>query len=108
MNAVIIQTTCADEKEAKNIAKALVIEKLAACVQLHDVESIYAWQGDLCCDNETILNIKTRKENFEKVKSKIKELHSYDVPEIIQIDITNSSKKYLKFIGENTIWMIIF
>jgi len=103
MNAVIIQTTCADEKEAKNIAKALVIEKLAACVQLHDVESIYAWQGDLCCDNETILNIKTRKENFEKVKSKIKELHSYDVPEIIQIDITNSSKKYLKFIGENTI-----
>ena len=42
------------------------------------------------------------KENFEKVKSKIKELHSYDVPEIIQIDITNSSKKYLKFIGDNT------
>jgi len=108
MNAVIIQTTCADEIEAKNIAKALVIEKLAACVQLHEVESVYAWQGDLCCDNETILNIKTRKENFEKVKSKIKELHSYDVPEIIQIDITNSSKKYLKFIGENTIWMTIF
>ena len=103
MNAVIIQTTCSCQTEAKNIAKALVIEKLAACVQLHEVESVYAWQGDLCCDNETILNIKTRKENFEKVKSKIKELHSYDVPEIIQIDITNSSKKYLKFIGENTI-----
>ena len=63
MNAVIIQPTCADEIEAKNIAKALVIEKLAACVQLHEVESVYAWQGDLCCDNETILNIKTRKEN---------------------------------------------
>lgn len=103
MNAIIVQTTCASKNEAKNIAKILVMEKLAACVQMSEVESVYSWEGDLCCDNETLLNIKTRKENFEKVKSKIKELHSYDVPEIIQIDITNSSKKYLKFIGENTI-----
>ncbi len=100
MNAVIIQTTCASQVEAKNIAKVLVQEKLAACVQLHEVESVYSWEGELCCDFETILNIKTRKENFEKVKSKIKELHSYDVPEIIQIDITNSSKKYTKFISD--------
>lgn len=103
MNAVIIQTTCVSKIEAKNIAKVLIDEKLAACVQLSDVESFYSWENEFCCDNETILNIKTRKENFEKIKSKIKELHSYDVPEIIQIDITNSSKKYLKFIGENTI-----
>lgn len=100
MNAVIIQTTCASQVEAKNIAKVLVQEKLAACVQLHEVESVYSWEGELCCDFETILNIKTRKENFEKIKSKIKELHSYDVPEIIQIDITNSSKKYTKFISD--------
>ncbi|MGA1939875.1 divalent-cation tolerance protein CutA [Arcobacter sp. YIC-310] len=100
MNAVIIQTTCASQVEAKNLAKVLVQEKLAACVQLHEVESVYAWEDELCCDFETILNIKTRKENFEKVKSKIKELHSYDVPEIIQIDITNSSKKYIKFISD--------
>ena len=102
MNAVIIQTTCSSNEEAKKIAKILIEEKLAACVQLSQIESLYTWNKEFCCDNETLLNIKTRKENFEKVKSKIKELHSYDVPEIIQIDITNASKKYLKFIGENT------
>jgi periplasmic divalent cation tolerance protein len=103
MNIVIVQTTCATKTEAKNIAKLLIDDKLAACVQLSECESFYSWNGEFCCDNETLLSIKTRKENFEKIKSKIKELHSYDVPEIIEINISNSSKKYLKFIGDNTI-----
>ncbi|MAC83402.1 MAG: divalent-cation tolerance protein CutA [Arcobacter sp.] len=102
MKIVLIQTTCASRTEAKNIAKILIDSKLAACVQLSEVESFYTWNDEFCSDNETLVSIKTRKENFEKVKSKIKEYHSYDVPEIIEIDITNSSKKYLKFIGENT------
>ena len=102
MKIVLIQTTCVSKIEAKNIAKVLIDEKLAACVQLSEVESFYNWNNEFCSDNETLVSIKTRKENFEKVKSKIKEYHSYDVPEIIEIDITNSSKKYLKFIGENT------
>lgn len=98
----LIQTTCASKTEAKNIAKVLIDAKLAACVQLSQIESFYNWNEEFCCDEETLLSIKTKKENFEKVKSKINEYHSYDVPEIIEIDITNSSKKYLKFIGENT------
>jgi periplasmic divalent cation tolerance protein len=103
MNLTIIQTTCASKTEAKNIAKALVNENLAACVQLSEIESIYMWNKEFCDDFETLLNIKTTKENFTKVKSKIKELHSYDVPEIIEISITNASKKYIKFIEDNTI-----
>ena len=103
MIASIVQTTCSSRQEAKNIAKVLIDEKLAACVQLSEVESFYNWNGEFCCDNETLLIIKTRKDSFEKVKSKIKELHSYDVPEIIEINISNSSKKYIKFIEENTI-----
>lgn len=103
MNIVLIQTTCSNKDEAKNIAKVLIEEKLAACVQLSEIESFYSWNNEFCCDNETLLNIKTTKENFEKIKSKIKELHSYDLPEIIQLDITNASKEYLKFIGDNTI-----
>ncbi|QKF65857.1 putative CutA divalent ion tolerance protein [Arcobacter venerupis] len=103
MNIVLIQTTCSNKDEAKKIAKALVEEKLAACVQLSEIESFYSWNNEFCCDNETLLSIKTTKENFEKIKSKIKELHSYDLPEIIQLDITNASKEYLKFIGDNTI-----
>lgn len=100
MNAMIIQTTCPSKIEAKNIAKILIDEKLAACIQLSEIESYYNWNDEFCCDDEVLVNIKTKKENFNKIKSRIKELHSYDVPEIIGIDINTSSKKYLKFIDE--------
>ena len=103
MKAVIVQTTTSNEEEAKKIAKILIQDKLAACVQLKDIESLYNWDGKLCCERETLLSIKTKKELFSKVKSKILELHSYDTPEIIELDISNINEDYLKFIKENTI-----
>ena len=103
MKAVIVKTTTSNEEEAKKIAKILIQDKLAACVQLKDIESLYNWDGKLCCERETLLSIKTKKELFSKVKSKILELHSYDTPEIIELDISNISEDYLKFIKENTI-----
>ena len=103
MKAVIVQTTTSNEEEAKKIAKILIQDKLDACVQLKDIESLYNWDGKLCCERETLLSIKTKKELFSKVKSKILELHSYDTPEIIELDISNISEDYLKFIKENTI-----
>ena len=103
MKAVIVQTTTSNEEEAKKIAKILIQDKLAACVQLKDIESLYNWDGKLCCERETLLSIKTKKELFSKVKSKILELHCYDTPEIIELDISNISENYLKFIKENTI-----
>ena len=63
MNIVVIQTTCSSKEEAKKIAKVLIVEKLAACVQLSEIESFYNWNNEFCCDNETLLNIKTIKEN---------------------------------------------
>ena len=106
MKAVIVQTTTSNEEEAKNIAEILIKYKLAACIQLKEIESIYNWDGKLWCERETLLSIKTKKELFSKVKSKILELHSYDTPEIIELDISNISEDYLKFIKENTIWVI--
>lgn len=102
MIPIIIQTTCSSEEEAKNIAKALVKEKLAACIQVQNVESFYMWNGSFCEDKEKLLIIKTKKKYFKKIQSRIKELHSYDVPEIISIKIDNLSKEYKNFIGENT------
>lgn len=102
MKAVVIQTTCASKKEAKKIAKILVQEKLAACVQLSKINSLYSWENKLCVDKEVLLSIKTKKENFKKIQRKIKENHSYDLPEIIAIQITNASKEYLQFIEGNT------
>ena len=103
MKAIVIKTTCSSRQEAKNIANVLVKEKLAACVQLSEIESIYFWKDDICSDNETLLSIKTKKELFSKVQSIILELHSYDVPEIVEIEISNISEDYLNFIKENTI-----
>ncbi|MFA6788189.1 MAG: divalent-cation tolerance protein CutA [Arcobacteraceae bacterium] len=102
MKAIIVQTTCASKKEAKKIAKILVQEKLAACVQLSKINSLYSWENKLCVDKEVLLSIKTKKENFKKIQRKIKENHSYDLPEIIAIQITNASKEYLQFIEGNT------
>ena len=103
MKAIIVKTTCASKEEAKYIANILVKERLAACVQLNEIESIYFWKDEICSDNETLLSIKTKKELFSKVQSRILELHSYDVPEIVEIEISNISEDYLNFIKENTI-----
>ena len=103
MKAIIVKTTCASKEEAKYIANILVKERLAACVQLNEIESIYFWKDEICSDNETLLSIKTKKELFSKVQSRILELHSYDLPQIIEIEISNVSEDYLNFIKENTI-----
>ena len=64
--------------------------------------SIYSWNNLIVKDEELLLVIKTKKELFDDVKNKILSLHSYDVPEIISIDIKEGSKPYLDWINENT------
>lgn len=101
MSLIIVQTTCPNKEEASNIVKSLIENKLAACIQMSEIESFYMWEDEFCNDKEILLNIKTKKENFKKIQSKIKELHSYDVPEIISINIDNVSKEYKKFIEKS-------
>lgn len=102
MKTMIIQTTCKSKKEARKIANILVKEKLCACVQLSQIESIYEWKNEVCNQKETLITIKTKNNNFGKIQSKIKELHSYDLPEIIGIKIDKISKDYKNFIKGNT------
>ena len=99
---VVVQTTCSTKKEAKKIADILLKKSLAACVHISKIESVYVWEGKLCNDKEILLSIKTKKRNFKKIKSKIKENHSYDLPEILELPITNGSKEYLKWMKENS------
>ena len=101
MKAIIVQTTVNESKDARKIARILLESKLCACVQIQKIDSIYKWKGDLCEDEEYILNIKTKKSNYKQIKRKIKENHSYDLPEIIAIEIVDASKEYLKWIDEN-------
>jgi len=99
----IIITTAADKESAKKIARLLVEKKLAACVQLLPIESIYFWQNKICEENETALLIKSRTILFEEIKTAIKENHVYEVPEIIQIPIMDGLPEYLKWIDDCTI-----
>jgi periplasmic divalent cation tolerance protein len=103
MKLIIIQTTFDTKKEAKELAKLLIKGKLAGCVQISKINSFYSWQGETCEDKEYLLSIKTKKENYKKIQRKIKENHSYDLPEIIAIKITKYSQEYKNFIKENTI-----
>jgi len=92
----LVITTCSPEDE-KKIKKALLEEKLAACISSFDVSSTYIWKGKIEEADEKMLIIKTKKEKWEGVKEKIKELHSYELPEIICIDF-NATHEYMKWI----------
>lgn len=103
MKLIIIKTTFGKKKEAKKVAKFLVKEKLSACVQITKIKSIYNWNDKICEDKEYLLSIKTKKENYKKIQRKIKENHSYDLPQILAVKITKTSSEYKKFIKENII-----
>lgn len=98
---VIIST--APLKEARKIAKELVENKLVACVNLiPQVESYYLWKGEYCEDQEALLWMKTRRELLDLVMEKINTLHSYEVPEVIVLNIESGAKDYLDWIKSQT------
>jgi len=101
MEKIVVLSTAPNKEEAKKIANVLVKEKLAACVNIVDnVLSIYEWKNEICEDNEVLMVIKTKKNRFKELEKRVKELHSYEVPEIIALDITNVSKEYLEWMDE--------
>jgi periplasmic divalent cation tolerance protein len=100
-NFGVVLVTAGSEMEAEAIAKSLVENKLAACVSLSPIRSIYTWQGEIHSDSEWQLLIKTDLAKFEALKTKVRELHSYEVPEIIAIPIVAGSEAYLDWIGQS-------
>ncbi len=94
----VVYITASDLDEAKRIAHTLVEERLAACVNVFPITSIYHWNG-LREEKEVALIVKTTTGNVKKVENKVKELHSYDVPCIISFEI-DGSKEFLKWIGD--------
>ncbi len=99
---IILCTTSAKE-EAEIISKQLVKKRLAACVSiLEGLTSIFEWESQVCTENECLMIIKSTKVLFDNVKETITSLHSYDVPEIISIDIENGLETYLSWINKNT------
>jgi len=102
-NARIVLTTAGSQEEARKIAHALVERRLAACVNIvPTVESIYRWQGKIETAEEWLLLIKTQAELFNRVSDAVKELHSYDLPECLMLEVAAGSPEYLEWIAKNT------
>lgn len=100
----IVLCTIDSIENAKMLAHKLVKEKLAACVNIvSSVTSVYEWKNEICEDDEYLLIIKTKSVLYEKLEAKIKELHPYDIPEIVSLKIDEGSKPYLDWIENNTL-----
>ncbi|MCL2606602.1 MAG: divalent-cation tolerance protein CutA [Coriobacteriia bacterium] len=97
-----ILVTCPDKGAARALARLLVQSKLAACAQLLDIESIYRWEGTVHEEDEVLLIIKSKTELFDQLQIAITENHSYDVPQIVQLPITDGLPAYLNWIDEQT------
>ncbi len=93
---ILVFSTAPTRESARDIAKRLVEEKLAACVQVvPGLISFYIWQGQLCDEPEFLLLIKSRADLFDRVAQRIRSLHDYTVPEIVSLRIAEGSKEYL-------------
>jgi len=103
MDKIVVFITASNEDEASKIARALVEEKLAGCVNIvKDIRSIYSWQGKIEDEPEVLMIAKTQKALFDSLAEKVKALHSYTVPEIIALPIIEGSEDYLKWLEEVT------
>ena len=98
----VVFSTAASEDEARKISSHLVEHQLAACVNIvPQIQSVYRWQGKMESSREWLLLIKTTANRFAAVRDAIRELHSYDLPECIAIEITDGSPAYLKWIADS-------
>ncbi len=104
MDAIVVYITVPDENEAVTISKILVDEKLAGCINIvKGIRSIYSWKGNIEDEPEILLILKTRKALFKKLQSRVKEIHSYTVPEIIALPVIDGSEDYLKWLEDVTL-----
>lgn len=95
--------TCGSAAEARRIARAVVEERLAACVNIlpGTVTSIYRWKGKIESARERLLLIKTSRKRLAKLQAVVERLHSYDVPEFLVVPIVAGSRAYLAWLGES-------
>ena len=99
MSHKLIYITAETAAQAKDIGRTLVTEKLVACANIIDgATSIYAWEGKIEEDTESLLIAKTTAESVEKVIARVKELHTYECPCIISMSIDAGNEAYLKWI----------
>lgn len=99
----VVLVTAPNADKAAEIGRTVVAEGLAACANLvPGVRSIYRWEGKLQDAQEILLVIKTRRELFEALRDRVVQLHPYEVPEVIELELTRGHAPYLEWIVQNT------
>jgi len=95
---IVVYSTCSGVEEAKKLAKHLIDQRLAACVNVfRDVDSFYRWKGKVEQEAEVLLMIKTSRELFERLNLEWSRLHSYEIPELVAVPIMAGAPDYLNW-----------
>lgn len=103
MTALIAHCSCPDAQVADRLARTLVAERLAACVQcLSGLRSTYRWQGEVEQSDEVLLLIKTTSDRLDALVARIAELHPYELPEVIAVEAVGGSAPYLEWLSAGT------
>jgi periplasmic divalent cation tolerance protein len=98
---IVVYVTAGSLAEADRLAQGLVEERLAACVnRIGPIQSVYRWEGKVEQSEEQLLIIKTERGLFSALEKRVRELHSYSVPEIVALPIIDGSQDYLRWLGE--------
>jgi periplasmic divalent cation tolerance protein len=97
---VIISTTSDDRATAEEVARSVVEKRLAACASIIATDSVYRWNGELCSASEWLVSIKTTREAVSAIEAEIKQLHSYELPEILVTAVIGGSDDYLAWIRD--------
>jgi periplasmic divalent cation tolerance protein len=97
---LIVFVTAESREQAETLAEKVVAEKLAACVNIvPGVRSCYVWEGKLTWSEEVLLVMKTTREGFAGLEKRVRELHSYEVPEILGVEVEAGSERYLEWVS---------
>jgi periplasmic divalent cation tolerance protein len=100
---VLVLTTLPASADATALARALISERLAACVNVHqEMVSIYRWEGEVEQETERQVVIKTSRSRVGPLWERVRELHPYDVPEFVVLPIIDGSDAYLRWLGDST------
>ncbi|MGH8280009.1 MAG: divalent-cation tolerance protein CutA [Gammaproteobacteria bacterium] len=101
-NQLVVFCTCPDRESGERLGGALVQERLAACVNVvPGLTSIYRWEGALKMEPECLLIIKAMASRFADLRQRLRELHPYELPEIIALPICDGDPEYLKWLTAN-------
>ncbi len=101
-DVIIVLTTFPVDGDAEQFASQLVTERLAACVNILPIRSVYRWQGAVESSDERQLLIKTTTARLPDLEIRLKALHPYDVPEFLVISVSAGSRDYLSWVAEST------